>query len=429
MIVKGKVLLPTAWILCVSMAGCVDMIGEPIIEPVRSVEDHSLPEHRLPQSEKFPGIASLLADSSRDVPVNVIWIHGMCSHFDDWARDRASIIEQLISGRAVKPRDVLLSKVAIPDTSFYLLRYELNVRGRTADLNFVMWSRPSIERKASRLCFDNTFNQVTENEEIGKVCKNRDEQKYFPLERAGLNNALKTTLLNDCLADAIFYSGANGAALRQAMRKAVCVALADGERSNADCTKPLDRGKIVLVSESLGSKVLFDSIACSDMRRSRNVEALRNALSRTTHIYMLANQLPILGLANKDGLCPNSEGKPWSTDASSDGSSNQAGLAGFLNATRQPTSKFLDDRPPILGELLIVAFTDPNDLLSYRLTELDTSAEQSVRIVNVYDSNAGTLFGLLERPDEAHIGYRVNRDVQSLLVCGNPPSAPASPCR
>ena len=49
-----------------------------------------------------------------------------------------------------------------------------------------------------------------------------DRATSFAYQRATLNGALKTELVNDCLSDAVVYSGQHGDLIRAAMKLAVC---------------------------------------------------------------------------------------------------------------------------------------------------------------------------------------------------------------
>jgi len=66
---------------------------------------------------------------------------------------------------------------------------------------------------------------------------------------------------------------------------------------------------------------------------------------------------------------------------------------------------------------MVVAFNDPNDLLSYILAPAKQSG--SYAVVDVVVSNAPTYFGLLEMPDKAHGGYPGNKKVQELMAKGH----------
>lgn len=82
----------------------------------------------------------------------------------------------------------------------------------------------------------------------------------------------------------------------------------------------------------------------------------------------------------------------------------------------------LGPEPSVPG-LTVVAFTDPNDLLSYRLLPLAQGIAET-RVVNVITSNSTTYLGYVERPDTAHCGYGGNVHVVGLLVHGYQPGQP-----
>ena len=71
--------------------------------------------------------------------------------------------------------------------------------------------------------------------------------------------------------------------------------------------------------------------------------------------------------------------------------------------------------------LTLVAFTDPNDLLSYTLPP-ERYEPEGVTVHNILVSNAPAYFGLLERPDTAHLNYLSNPDIGRLIACGQPAS-------
>jgi hypothetical protein len=79
------------------------------------------------------------------------------------------------------------------------------------------------------------------------------------------------------------------------------------------------------------------------------------------------------------------------------------------------------EAPP--PEKQIVAFTDPNDILSWRLRpkdlEVPRSDRRSVKLTNVYMSNGEvSIPGLISDPVKAHTGYFDNPRVMNLLLCG-----------
>ena len=96
------------------------------------------------------------------------------------------------------------------------------------------------------------------------------------------------------------------------------------------------------------------------------------------------------------------------------------------------------NRPNVAAPLRIIAFTDPNDLLSYRLPtgfmgtakSKDTTTEIKLDLINVIVSNAPTysvpFFPKLEveLPNKAHCDYDTNPDVIALMIAGNDVNGP-----
>ena len=76
------------------------------------------------------------------------------------------------------------------------------------------------------------------------------------------------------------------------------------------------------------------------------------------------------------------------------------------------------ERAAAMAAPTVVAFTDPNDLLSYRLLPPVVDLA-SARLINVIVSNAATWLRSLERPDIAHCGYTLNRTVMGLIAQGH----------
>lgn len=66
-------------------------------------------------------------------------------------------------------------------------------------------------------------------------------------------------------------------------------------------------------------------------------------------------------------------------------------------------------------EVFLVAFSDPNDLLTYELTVPTDRTTVNVRV-----SNVKTWVGWVANPDGAHRGYLGNSEVWKLMSCGHP---------
>ncbi len=124
-----------------------------------------------------------------------------------------------------------------------------------------------------------------------------------------------------------------------------------------------------------------------------SLAAARQALAGTQIIYMAANQIPLLDLrdpAEIAGLAP----------------------AETLDRLRRAITP-LDTLGAESADMKAVAFTDPNDLLSY---ELDTADDRNV---NVRITIASVLFFYFANPWEAHTGYLESEKVWQYIACGS----------
>jgi hypothetical protein len=225
-------------------------------------------------------------------------------------------------------------------------------------------------------------------------------------KRASLNESLKEVLINRCLIDAVAYAGPNGDPIRHWMKQQVCERFGGSIRSG-ECGIPdnVPAPRTVIVAESLGSKIVFDAIRdiwkeSSGPERANIAEQLRSVQS----IFLLANQIPLLDAADRNDTALTSR----TTDSA----------FGFLQDFEEARAPVPQVRSAAsLPPLHVVAFSDPNDLLSYRLKD-DNLYQSNIQVVNVIVSNAPTYLGLVERPDDAHCGYKWNRFVIGTLVDG-----------
>jgi hypothetical protein len=226
-----------------------------------------------------------------------------------------------------------------------------------------------------------------------------------------VNRGLKTQILNWGLADAVITLGP----LKQYTRLAVWCAFEeiaafdpDVPRAGAephDCSRAVEEHydqQFVVISESLGSFLLLDSFADAayDQQHPRQASpqsversaALRFIFDRSDNLYFLANQVPLLELGRIEGVYA-----PPSGPAPAGSIRNALGDWASSNAA--------PDRPR-----QIIAFSDPSDMLSYRVPRIDPAV-----VVNVYVRNGFSWFGLYENPAKAHTRYSANRDVLRII--------------
>lgn len=338
-------------------------------------------------STPFPGIANVIQqDAAR--PVDVVLVHGMCTHDSAWAHATMDNITRTIrTNTGTAPDETNLAAA----NQIQVVERSDKTAGGMVNFHTLLWSPMSATLK-QQLAYDKT----------GKPTDCGKDDECRP-KRAHYNGLLKDTLLNDCLSDAMIYQGQSHVYIKQSMIDAVARVLEGAEQRSGQAPGPL-----IVVAESLGSKLLFDAL--SDMLRPEAPAHLhelgQRAAQRMAIVFMVGNQLPILGLAEQT-LAPGATnfGPP---DA----------LQRFLTLRRagQQTPKREN-----LSKLAVVAFTDPNDLLSYQLMPT-RYAGPDVTIADVLVSNSSTWFGLLEDPFGAHLDYLKNPDVGGMIACGWPRS-------
>jgi hypothetical protein len=347
------------------------------------------------QDASFDGISQLIAEArQRGTVLHVLWTHGMCTHEMSWAADRATRLAAALGGAA--------TQTGTTEETAGLTRvlYQFQTPGGAFDATFVLWS-PMTRSFKRELDFDSPGS---------------DRANSFPYERATLNGGLKTKLVNDCLSDAVVYAGRHGDPIRVAMKLAVCRELGGTPVAGQPCDltgAELDR-PIAVITESLGSKILLDA-ARAVFVEGRPADGGHSATTRrfasVQMIYLMANQIPLLDIASPLPIQPipgvREEVRPH-------GSS----LGRMVDMMDEARTGMPPERLAAMAAPTVVAFTDPNDLLSYRLisTMLDVSR---ARLINVIATNETTWFGFLARPDSAHCGYTWNRNVFGLIAHGH----------
>jgi hypothetical protein len=402
-------------------------------------------------SQGFAGLSDLAqmnAPAGRTVlPTRVLWTHGMCSPSDGTQTDDPYVWWQ------VRTRDLLAAypgaqQVGAPLLSelspggSQLIKETLSVPGRaagstrTVELWFFDWS---------------PLTKPFKLQELGDIEAGKGNP--YTYERATLNGKLKQGLIKDCLADVVVYLGINGSRIRNDAQIAVCEMLDGQFDRDTGCAGASGARYTALISESLGSSILLDAFRSLRLdyvaarkeaierlmatapdiqtkppsdntstrkpnpaadaylasvtnanaamgRATANSADVSAAMASLTSFYMLANQIPLLNFA----------GQP-------------------VNETRNlPLEEFMASATEMRkqGEgaaaLTVVAFVDPNDLLSFRLIPKSGRA----RVVNFVVSNADTYLGYAEMPDSAHCNYIRNGYVMHAIVFGYGGGVPQS---
>lgn len=341
--------------------------------------------YEVPVADQFESSGPLafngIADYLKQGDVRIVWIHGMCDHDYSWAVNRRNTLYESL-GASVTSSD---SRGVYGPVDPYPVRSTAHVGGSTLSTDYLVWSPLSTAFK-DRLRYDDI----------------ESEGGQFPYRRASLNKDLKQTLINRCLVDAVVYAGPNGDRIRDWVKAQVCEGLSGIVRSGK-CriaeTGPAPR--TVLVAESLGSKLLFDALRSIWEESGRSVRTAEQ-LASIQSVFLLANQIPLLDAADRPATGPKAAA---------------SGELDFLSVLVDVRAQVPKAFARTLPELQVIAFSDPNDLLSYRLSGKGLQFA-GVSVINVIVSNAPTYLGLFEMPDAAHCGYKWNRNVVGAVAFG-----------
>jgi len=213
---------------------------------------------------------------------------------------------------------------------------------------------------------------------------------------AVVNGAVKEGLMNWGLADAVIALGPMQVYLPQTND--------DGAASDH---------AYVLVAASLGSFITLDAWW--------NDAGARRGLDKTASIYFFANQFSLLELARLS--------QPTATAAVAGGqpASSASPMEALRRWSKQPkTSAAPNSREgvplgpssaPVVRQ--VIAFSDPSDVLTFRVPAL-----AGAKVVNVYDRNGFDFLGLVADPLAAHVGHAANNGVLDVMIDGAAAKAP-----
>lgn len=270
------------------------------------------------------------------------------------------------------------------------------------------------------LFYELTWSEITKG---AKEALAYDTSGAYSYRRAELNAALKT-FVNSHVADPAMYRGAAGKRIIESAGQSFCwMSRHDWTSLPTDralaCDKlapPITRAseKLAVITHSLGSRIVIDALQ-SEVRQGKrlldtlpagrkrdNLKALHVWLQNTTlDVFMLANQLPLLQLGVE---APEETGRQ--------------------QAFCQPGGASYSRR--LFSKLRLVAFSDPNDLLSYAIppdyADNYIDSRLCAEVINVHINVAEVIdlfgFGTLADPVTAHGEYENDARVIDLMSRG-----------
>jgi hypothetical protein len=229
-----------------------------------------------------------------------------------------------------------------------------------------------------------------------------DNTAVYAHRRASLNNVFKQ-FVNDVAPDPLVYTGTGRERIQTTVGQALCWALTPDDPAFAS---RLEVDDFAFITHSLGSRITTDGLtrltrytAGADDPELRRVSELLQ--ERDVKIFMLANQLPLL----QSGLEP-------------------AGVQGAVPATCLAGGADFASR--LFKETELIAFSDPNDLLSYPIPDAFVRDHVDSRLcpkqvnVTINIAPVRSILGLGEfaNPLAAHVDYDDDARVIGLITRG-----------
>lgn len=268
----------------------------------------------------------------------------------------------------------------------------------------------SKDRSRELMFYELTWSMITAEQ---KKILAYDNSGEYSFRRAQLNDLMKK-FSNDTGPDPIIYLGETKNDILEAFSQAFCWMIKSGWDNFPDGKKlacsfddnglasNMAQDRFAFVSHSLGSRITIDGLqhiaGLVDKRDADFTGALKR---KKIPIFMMSNQLPMLQLGRKLPEVTNQK-----------------------EAYCEPAGEKYQQR--MLSKTPIVAFSDPNDLLSYAIPHdfvekyLDSRLCVDVTNVNINVAKIINAFSLgkVANPLDAHIGYDSDDRVVAMIAKG-----------
>lgn len=259
--------------------------------------------------------------------------------------------------------------------------------------------------------------------------------------RSVLNGYLKRNTIVLGFGDAAAYLGPAGQLVQEGLGVGLCAMLREAagrpvqtEAGAVACdlaaltendARGYGQAEFGFVTMSLGSRMLFDTLEAHADLQSPVLPVLAR---RTRYFYMLANQLPLLGLGDvvvepveaSEGAAATSDTGGGVPEFLGPDCDRANGFLVFASCERGRAAATSDASgpPPITDTLDVVAFRDPEDLLGFAAGRGMTQPRPSLRFIEVWNRNAPVYLGLFADPRKTHAEELEHDRSARLILCG-----------
>ncbi len=293
----------------------------------------------------------------------------------------------------------------------------INPQDKKTEIGNLQVSRMSNEDGSKDLIFyELTWSDITSQE---KKILSYDVSGAYRHKRVAFNNSMKA-FLDDVIPDPMIYLMDKDELILNATKQSTCWMLSKSwkdlkQNQSGVCSissyqqiKDLSHEEIVYLTHSLGSRILLDSVSdiveqvsALDNSESPHIKPIIEELkNKEVTVFMMANQLPLLQISRKSPKVTNQ-----------------------IDDYCTPGGKNYDNR--VYKKVKIIAFSDPNDLLSYDVPQsfvdeyIDSRMCPSVTNVSLNIAEIISAFGVgVVNPVTAHTEYDNDARVVRMIAQG-----------
>lgn len=382
-------------LMCLGLAGC-SSFGRGFAEGILGKSAHE-PKACLMWSSGFEGIADTTQNTTK-----VMITHGAGTRTEGYA---TPLILNLTQHMHFDTRDYEIKTIAM--------------RGEDgSDLGILRLSRFINETGQEMVFYELNWSSITA---ATKQQLAYDGSGEYAAERSSVNHKLKY-LGNDMMADSVAFMGPLHHRLVDAGRMAICFMINSDYATLPDhitttCQIDVEKAReqiatadFVFITHSLGSCLTLDALEAVTDYYQELQPAFQNM---DVSVFMLANQLPLFRIDQQG----------YQTDIP------QGTYADYC----QPGGKHYAERR--LKTLQVVAFSDPNDLLSYSLepntAPIHAALCPQVSNISIETVPAADILGTkMTHPLAAHTTYKKDSRILALMVFGlHADKSPPDTCR
>ncbi len=391
-------------ICCIPLLNGCASLGKGMVQAVLENEKE---DSRLCQikGKPFQGIFPLVKDPTSTA--KVLMVHGVGTHIPGYS---TQLLEGLSDEMALNRISEITKNITLTDP--------LDATKKLGELRI---TRSTSENGTEELLFyELTWSEITNDQ---KKILSYDNSGEYSFRRAAVNDILKK-FTNDTAPDPMIYLGASQEDILISFAQSFCwmvskewadlpASSTSGQVCNPaqllSAVENMQKNHYAFISHSLGSRIVIDGLQRiarllgdkqSETRKMIAEEFVKTFQQLQFPIFMLSNQLPLLQLGRK---LPE--------------------VIGQHNAYCHSDGEHYNSR--IFSETSIIAFSDPNDILSYALPHgfiaqyIDSRLCAHSTNININVARVIDAFGVdMANPLKAHLAYETDKRVIAMLVNG-----------